>query len=604
MKKLIAILLCLTMVLSLASGVFANEEEKKTINYVSFGASQTWGLGSCYAYPEQYTKWTGTKEEQDEWTEKRLGAKAWNPRDIKSSDCLEEKFNTFGIDYISKTSFPYLVKEQIEKQGYEVIFKQLAISGSTAGELLAFLSGGDLCEASGNYFKDYIFPEITDSSYEEAFVSFSKKYQDAVETANFITIDYGENDISEGVWKMVGNISDDPQYNTSPEYERILSPEDYEIFMHIRETLIEEFNKVFEKCGIDEENVQPIRDFIDNEAYGILAYCSNMDKIIQTIHDINPKAVVCVLQVQNFYSGLTLSYNGYEIPAGDLLQIVADIVNTYISSFSQYSSTYYYAVTTENQRVEFNLDVLKKYSGPEDLTDYFKTMLDVEDTSFDIHIKSMLTPEYEKVKGKVYDLNYDKALNASYDGTLQLLSYIINNYTATFSGLMSGDVSKIIPIINTMLGEISDSFVNGDGNYSKAIANAKANFDKLPEDEKGAIGMLLLTQMSSYSWLHPTAKGQKEMAQGVINAMKNHNIGLKSQLRGIVVSAKSVSKSMKTIGDCIDDIVASFVEESVDYVYSKIPTKDQVATYIKQKVKNNVNAVVSKVISKLKLITK
>jgi len=607
MKKIISVVLCLAIVLTTAFCIFA--DNKKTINYVSLGASQTWGQGSYNPAPEQFSKWTGSVEDWQAWNANKLTAPAWNPYELTSFRSPESAYNIYGAGTIAETAFPYIIKTEIEKQGYYVNFEQLAFSGANSSDLLALLNNDYMSDYTRYFQMDDIFQPTRSTSLDETIAYYRDKYQTAVKNADFITYDFGENEVSDGVFRSFGSWSDAFSEYVCPDYEHILSPNDYENYKIVRERLLAEFNKVLDRYGIDEREIMPIQKFIDYETYGILMYCCNLDTIMDYIYSVNPDVTVCVLQIQNFYSGLKIRYNDIEIPAGELAQVVIDILNTYATSFSKYCDRYYYSISTVNQRVEFNSDLIRAYSGPEDISTNFIDILDVEDITYDIHIKSMLAQEYAKVNGKTFDSNdansqiYENTLNACYDATLQLFSYIFNNHTATLTGLLNANVDDIKPVINTMLGEIANTFINGNGDYQDAIEHAIENFDKLPDDDKGGIAMLLETQIACSTVFHPTSKGQQEMAQGVINAMKDNNIGMKSMLGGIVFSAKSIKKSVNNIAACIDEIVASVVNDPVEFITAIVPP-ETIKEYIKETVQNKIDTVVSNITSNLKLCIK
>jgi len=615
-KKLVSFVLCIAMVLSLSVCIFAEDEENdQVIKYVSFGASQTWGYGAAPYLPKQFSNWTGSASEIKAWNstpdQYKYKLKTWNPEYYYDYCKISKTYSSLGVNTIVNESFPCLLSASMEDLGYDVELSQLAISGFDSLDLLGLLTNGETCDNIKNWLLQRPLSHVLDVEKlgeDTVLQMYRDKYQNAVKEANLITYDLGSVEISTGFEECFSVWASDQSSRIDPEYELILNENDYKQFEVIRNILETQIDKYLEYKGIALEDSYFIRNFVESSAYGIMKYCCCLDKNLERIYELNPDVCVVVVQVQNFYSGQEYSLNGVTIPVGDIVQIAVDFVNTYASSFSKYCDKYYYAKVTDNQRVEFNWDLIKNYAGPEDITDNLKYILDVMDNIFNIHVKSMYTSKFENIKSKYKGMiggkNYNKGLNACYDSCLQLLSYVYN-LTPSIDGVVEGDSSEMAVIIDDMIASVAALTIKGK-DYQSAVDKAIESFDNLSEADKGAIITMYINMLGDTYINHPTADGQKEMAQGVAKALMMDNKGMKSILGGLKNSTASFAKNMSSIANCIEDIVDSLAQDPDSIISSLVPDEvkahlDEVKTNAKS-VKNNVDEVLNTISNNVKTV--
>jgi len=628
MKKIIAFILSIVLILVMTTSSFAFvfdaksvniDEDDKTINYVALGASQSFGFGSESHLPEQFSNWYGTEAENWLWNntpdEYKYLLPSWNPYDVLRYELINYDFNNNGVDVQLDNCYSSLIKKSMEDLGYTVNLSQLALKGMRSTVLFDMLNG-DIGEETIDFLIgcwNNLGPimDVDAIGTEAAIQGFCEKYVNAVKEADFITYDLGAAEVSNGIGKIFGVWARDNTEHANPDYERILDENDYQQFKVIREALIAKVDKFLDLSSIDSETAMPIRNLIDQTAYGMLSYCAGMDKIMDIIYEWNPDVCITVIQIQNFYAGQSYTLNGTEVPLGDIIQAAVDILNTYASSFSKHCNEYYFARVTDDQRVEFNYDLFKAYTGdPETITDMMKFILDVSDEIFDIHVKSMYTAKYEALLknrafiGLVGDSNYQQGLTASYDACMELLAYIINNYKCDLANFGDGSADAMEPLIDTMIASVAEiCLTKKDEDYSVAIEAAKAAFDALDPADQSYIAMVFLNQFGATIVVHPSAKGQQQMAQGIINAFMTENKGVKSMLGGIMNAAKSFKNTADSIAACIDEIVGSIAKDPAMVVSSVVPI-EKITTSIKQTVQKQVSTTLTNISSQLKQFTR
>jgi len=162
MKKLIAIILCLTLFLSLTTCIFANDrilniDNDNTLNVVTLGASQTLGYGLPGYLDEKFAAWTGTASELEDWETNGWNAKTWNPLKWKYQSLTTSGDSGFGLDKVIPGAFPYLLEKSLEDEGYVVNLSQLAAASMRVNDLYALLCDDYVGDAYYSYFFDNLY---------------------------------------------------------------------------------------------------------------------------------------------------------------------------------------------------------------------------------------------------------------------------------------------------------------------------------------------------------------------------------------------------------------------------------------------------------------
>ena len=374
-KRLIALLLALTMVVSiLPISAFAAEEEEK-LNYVSLGASNVNGYG-MHGYLIE---------------------------DVYEYPFLKENENIYGYKQDTPGSYPVLIKEHLESKGYTVNLSQMAISSMRAEEVRFLLDdsySGDaytdwrFCDVPGYDAKDsqnwfYLAGKLEwkaqgnagDPTQEQAVAALKAAYKKAIIEADLITVDIGINNF--GVYasnQIVSNMYENDLNKVDPELAAIYA----EGKAYVMDVLQEEAGDLLASMPVESLN-----HMADTMAYALVGFCLSFDAVMEQIYTLNPDATVAVVSIQNLMYGLFATMEGIEetLPFGDIFGALVNAANVYTASISPYCDKYVYADVRQNGHVEFFSDELLAYNGdPSTLSQDMKDCFDVYDN--DLYIKS------------------------------------------------------------------------------------------------------------------------------------------------------------------------------------------------------------------------
>lgn len=353
MKKLLQLLLALTM-----ARPAAYAEKNKTFNYVSFGDSQTAGLGLHGCVPEWFYEdpsyyWTGT-----------------NPI---TGEKIKSGYFASGYYFQSEDSYPRLIEKALQREYKNVNFKPAAINAFRAETLKHLLYGEPMTHVYDQFMaSDYIGGSEAERhetytingkvyTYDKAKTSVSAEMISAVENADLITYDLGANDF--GGFFMFGSFAaylEKYGIKVTDLYELI--PAEYADIYYSTKGYI--LNMILESAGeaIPAELLSSLTSYVDMFVYSLVSFIVNFDATMERIYTLNPDVEVVVMSIQNIYKDAQAAMGDMVLPLGDIIGVLMTIANAYTSFFSPYANKYYY-VDFGNEHVHDHIDELETWSS-------------------------------------------------------------------------------------------------------------------------------------------------------------------------------------------------------------------------------------------------
>ena len=584
MRKALALLLVLTMMLALGIPALADEsEDAEVFHYVSLGASNSNG----YALHGYLT--------EDMYANPILsGAQTGTPGDIS------------GYRRTPPYSYPALIKEYFENQGYTVDHDQLAQSSMRVEELRFLL---DESFTTDDYM-EWRFYDPNDSWtwWYSNLDELRADYKQSLTEADFITYDMGLNNF--GVY-LTNNLLND-SYSNDLHY---VVPDKYaDMYYSIREKLEDGIAGL----GIaDKGTFKTIDNLTDTMAYALLGYCINFDATIGLIREWNPDATIVVLNVQNIMAGLKASIAGVTIPLGDIIGLVTTVANSYTSMLSPYAHDYLYADTTENGRVTCFMDQLLEYNGdPATLDEDMRDCLDVYDTTLPMYLKFRVAAQIAASMGdptataamtsknvlknnlpyfvEFCEANcpelYEKTLTNAYDAITTLLQAGIATNPVSADGLLGADTGdledELVDGIFDLIYNVTDANINGDGFTDEDIQNAIDTV--LYSDSIKAVAAIgVRSSIGNTFFSHPNRQGCVELYNAVIKAVEKNIVGNKAFMGMLSTVSKNAIKNTTEFGmsaayALIDKVASAFGlnADAVAALKQKAPGADNIAEII------------------------
>jgi len=595
MKKVIAYVLCLAMVLSMASAIFA-ETEKESINYVSLGSSLTFGYGFDGAYPREMKSWTGSKMEKAAWGMFGWKADKWDPEDNVYMTISETGYSNAGFDLEVEGALPNLVKKELISRGYDVTLHQLAMASLRSYDLLLFL-GEDYVE--DGYASKYLLGEYRlshlvtgEKSTKEAIAIIQTSYQAALLDADLITYDLGAGDFGLGLSQSVVS-------GTDFDIQNVLKDDELELYNKYKTAVWNQIKLVLTNNGISADKVDSYQSLADNLTYLLVCYCKSLDTAMKWIFTNNEDATVVVMQIPNMSIDLKAEVNGVMLPVGSLTDILIGMANNYAAFLSPYASKYYYARITDDKRLPMFLDDIENYNGTvsKDLIAQMDVSTRQSSGRESILIKSMLGSVYEskEIAGRVNDKYYDEVLGAVYDGVIRVIKacYDSDDAGTIASGYSSKCNNAFAKILKEMMADIITS-IRADQDYDKAIETAISKIENNETFTKEQFHMYVFASLFGGTLSHTNREGYQMMADAVFEALDSHNTGFIGRLNGMKNAVKDINTTTIDLAEFVISQAKPAIKNAVTTVQNNIKTT----------VKNNVNTVIKNVISGIKAIVK
>ena len=334
MKKYLQLLLALTMLKPSP----INSEKYRTFNYMSFGDSQTTGLGLHGFVPEEFYEnpslyFTGESG--------MMGA-------------VKDGYYGSGYVFNSEESYPKLVKKELEKTHRNVNHIQGAINGMRAVDLDIMINQKEE-DIYKMFLVDGYIEDIEPARHDEivvggkTYVHEKEKtsvYEDmitGIENADLITYDLGANDF--GGYLLIGQFASwmEQMGVKVADMYRVMPEEYADIYYNVKGYLLSE---VLTSLGgiLPDDVLSMVNDYLDIFAYALLGYMSSFDSTMERIFELNPDVEVVVCTIQNIYEGTQMEIaGGTVIPFGDVVGAMMTIANTYTKYFSPFAEKYYVA---------------------------------------------------------------------------------------------------------------------------------------------------------------------------------------------------------------------------------------------------------------------
>jgi len=565
MKKKVAIILCIALVLSQSVYIFSgsNKEvvlglDKDTINLVTLGSSQSigWGLSSFFA--EQFKNWRGSQDDYASWDLYRWNSNVWNPIFMYEADTSNCGYITDGLGVVAEGAFPDLMRDYFEEKGYSVDLKQLGCAGFRSNEIVYLLYDDySLDEYGISMFYDWTNFKKFGETEDEGREYLKNLYRTALKEADVITYDLGAGNMCDTI---VNDYGDDLDIA----YENILPAEDYAKFISFREIIRDRVESLLLERGIDKEDIQGLSGLIDRTTYSFLGYCISLDKTMEWIYENNEDAIVIVMQIQNLTKDFFIDIDGVEIPGGDIINVLISLANNYAASKSEYANRYYYSRITDDERVRFIYDDVVEYEGLDDLTDTLKVAFDLGpggETNL-VRPKDVFTGIYEDLGKDVNNEEYIDALDNAYDVFIKFAKYILNSDAINNT---DGDTYNIDSLYSSLMYSIikdaTNNYFDGKDN-SIALETAIEKFNALSKDDQGKIKLNI--GVGIFSLPHPDEIGCKEMADAVIYTIENEQKGISSMISGIKNCVLDLRYTMnKLASNAVKNIKNNFEENFI-----------------------------------------
>ena len=415
--KALSVLLAAMMLLSVCAPAIGalgelDHAHNDKIHYVSLGASNTNGYG----------------------------IRGYLPPAVSDDPLTADKstLNVYGYKMAPEAAYPYQVARALEQAtGKEVVLDQLAISSMRVEEVRMLLDDsyyGDNYTAWRFYNQngDGWFAQAESGNANDgatALANLRAAYQGALANADVISVDMGLNNFGVFSFNNIKNILADGEFWKAPDFSQIMDINEELNYRTLKETILE---KLTASVGMNPALEKKLDMIADTLAYASLGFCYNFDIVIEEIYKLNPDATVVVVSIQNMLHGVTVEFEGIELPLGDLYGELIDLVNLYTAKGSPFCEDYVYAYAGENGHASTFLDELLAWDGdPTSLTENMKDCFDMYDD--DLYVRSII--EYMMVG--------------------QALSAVFAQFKADSSNLLFADDKYAFSMPNIDLGSLN-----------------------------------------------------------------------------------------------------------------------------------------------------
>lgn len=309
--------------------------DKQTIKYVSLGDSMTNGYGLTGYY----------QNEKD----------------------------AHGFLVSVEGTYPSLLKEYLEDEGYEVDFSQLAITSMRSLDLRFLLDGDFEGDAiTKDLYVPYVLDEVVDrlpDGYTKDVSGLKEFYQDSIADADLITYSF-YNDFIQPAFYAIQALQDGkkPAFDYTvfydPDFSALYNQDLIDLFENVRTFAADELYEMLAEYDIEKEQASEVMEYVgivaDCIAYSVVSYCNSFDRNMQSIFTSNPNAKVIVIDSYNLLYDVKMSICGAEIDIGALLGDVLEICNGYAAYISPWGGMLTYHVN-----VDWPADSISDAFGPE-----------------------------------------------------------------------------------------------------------------------------------------------------------------------------------------------------------------------------------------------
>lgn len=300
----------------------------------------------------------------------------------------DKEINSNGYKRVVETAYPNRVVEILESKGLDVELTQLAMSSMRYSDLRMILDddfhgdshlgdsdndGIGYLQGAYNRYVETVTgtnPGYSDAEVEE---KLRAEYTDAIANADVISIDLGSNDFGTYLTaRLMKIVEGHPENLFDNSFNVHLDASDANSLVNLLHSVIAEATG-----GAGSEMSLIMEGLSQTLLYGLVAFCSNFDAVMELIYEINPDAQVMIIDVYNMMAGVELSDGTVRDADGDIIgepglfqgadvsavyDTFVDIANLYVRELSPWAS----------KVVHVNLDKVNDDLFPDLVMDYFR----------------------------------------------------------------------------------------------------------------------------------------------------------------------------------------------------------------------------------------
>ncbi len=533
-KSCVAILLTLcmglgtfpTIAMADAADVSYDKNGDGAITYVSLGASNVNGFG----------------------------LQGYLPEGVSSANYNDK--NVYGYERSPNGSYPVLVQEYLkQKSGKSVTLEQLAISSMRVEELRVLLDE----TYEGDSYTRWRFTG-GQNWFEKAegggLDALRSAYQEAIEKADFITLDIGLNNFGvylsneiealEHPGNSFGNNHDvssiDPEIG-----------EDYELGVEYVKELIAQYAPEYTVTA------EGYADIVDVLSYALIGFCVNFDKSVEKILELNNDATIVAVSIQNMVPDLVANMFGVELPMGELCGALTQAANMYMAVGSPYSGKYLYTdLRADGGHVEFFLQDLIEYNGDpssisEDMLDCFKF--------YDKSLATGIINAKNIVSATTNSNDYDELVEMTvYDVYATVFQYAAEHNTVDMATVFTGWENA-----KTQFSDALSAEVNAAVNAAVRAAGSGSTYEYkgLSDDFKSSVtgpametllSMGVRTSIGNAFFGHPNRTGHEQIKDAIVETIENNLTGTDAAID----YAKKLFVLIKTYGPEVLETVYNY----------------------------------------------
>jgi len=528
------------------------------IDLVTFGASNSNGYGMRGYLSEEVYKCLAESASTDE------------------IDAIKNEENVFGFNKEVPESYPVLVRDQLAKlTGKEVDLHQYGMSSTRIEEFRYLLdndyigdaytawrfTGGNPKDGDDGYWFFKAMEEMDGSNYSMGtdykalrtsdLEPLRENYQETVKNADVITLDCGLNNF--GIYTIFA-ISDPEKFQNqtdadgtvfSNDYDEMLqtsvyfSPAAYNVYLQTKALIAEMLPE-----EVELESSESLQAAIDTLSYALVGYCVNFDAVVTRIRELNPKAKIVALSIQNAIKGLVIEFEGIEIPVGDIFGAIVDIANIYMALVSPNCLTYNFAYLTNDGSIDYFIEDLADYNGnPKTLSDNIKDCFDLYDD--DMRIQTRVNEFYSN-PSTVATVEKSAALDKVYDAVAKMMQ--MGGSTSVISAeafSASDDAEDTVMEFITNAITLSIQSAATDPDFVFDVNTTKVHVadigemtcaEFLSDPAYAAIAWLgIRTSIGNNFFSHPSPTGHAQAASSIMNALTN-NVSGKEAMKTLGIS--------------------------------------------------------------------
>ncbi len=552
-----ALCMAFVMMFSTCGTVFAQEEDKETIKYVSIGDSMTNGYG--------FVDYNQT-----------------------SNDRTVYDFMT-GKGMYGEGAYPLQFEAYLEGLGYDVEHTKLATSAMLAEDLLYLLGGREEFDDGWNGYKDYV------GTYTDE--ELMPYIQAAVAEADIITMGIGNasfgaflmHKVTDALGVFGAELKEDEKLSFEDAIAVLnLDAEQYALVMEVYGNLVSKLVTEVPVELVEQYNLEAIVDLL---AYTTASYVVNYKLLVEKILNMNSDVEIILVGLLNTTYGMNVvDDNGNVIlPFGDVMDGLFGTLNAYMAGLP---------TVLQAQGIAKNAKLYyAEETAPQFICQEFKNLIDnnwvaedsrldgttVRQRNIDAYNGELRTMIGMAVTGsalpKIELSDITQYESAKADGAYTWGEFIGKGIsadtclsTAIYLGLEKAVACSIdtmdIPLTGLMsiAGELSSVFTNlGEYPTNSPVATQEWLFGGLSGDvTRGMCKIYGLFKVGNGMSVHPTPAGHDSIAGKVIAAYAEGYTVQDETIKNIETALNELCKLLETYGP---EVAAQVWAQWVEFGY-------------------------------------